>query len=69
MSFDWSDYLELAKLLGHDPGGLKFEEAALRSAISRATGHSASREFLRNRGVTAIKREDRDVINHQGSHE
>ncbi len=36
MSFDWSQYFNLAKELGGEPGIPATEEARLRSAISRA---------------------------------
>ncbi len=52
MSFDWADYLALAKALTSNPGIPGPEEAALRSAISRAyfAAHCAVRNFAHQKG-------------------
>jgi uncharacterized protein (UPF0332 family) len=52
MSFDWSNYLSLAQMLVNQPNEAGMEEAALRSAMSRAyyAAFCAARNFLHDRG-------------------
>ncbi|MFH0812211.1 MAG: hypothetical protein V2A69_05165 [Pseudomonadota bacterium] len=50
MSFDWSEYLNLANELGGKPGDPVNREARLRSAVSRAyyAAHCIVRNYLRD---------------------
>lgn len=50
MSFDWSEYLSLAKELGGKTGDAISREARLRSSISRAyyAAHCVTRNYLRD---------------------
>lgn len=50
MSFDWSEYLNLANELGGKPGDPVSHEARSRSAVSRAyyAAHCIGRNYLRD---------------------
>lgn len=56
MSFDWSDYLELANELAPRPINVATQEAKLRCAISRAyyANYCKARNHLRDRGGQVI---------------
>jgi len=52
MTFDWSEYLKLARELAGENGSSANEEARLRSSISRAyfAAYCVARNFLDNKG-------------------
>ncbi len=69
MSFDWFDYLKLARTLAKDATSSDFAEASLRSAISRAyySAYCASRNFASQRSeikLTGGVNDHRVVQNH-----
>jgi uncharacterized protein (UPF0332 family) len=64
MSFEWADYLELAKSLYSSPSTSGGDEAALRTATSRAyyAAYHLALEFARNEKYTPYHTGD----DHQG---
>jgi hypothetical protein len=56
MSFDWSEFLDLAKQLAPLPVSHSVAEANLRSAISRAyyANHCKARNYLRDKGKVKL---------------
>lgn len=62
MSFDWSDFLKLAESLARAEIASSLEEAALRSAISRAyyAAYCASRNHARDLGGITLTGQARD---------
>ena len=62
MSFDWSDFLKLAESLARAERASSLEEAALRSAVSRAyyAAFCASRNHARDLGEIILTRGPRD---------
>jgi uncharacterized protein (UPF0332 family) len=62
MSFDWSDFLKLAESLARAERASSLEEAALRSAVSRAyyAAFCLSRNYARDRGRIALTGQARD---------
>ena len=69
MSFDWADYLQLAEALARNPALPGPEEAALRSAISRAyyATYCSARDLAAGRGELTLTRLSSDharVIDH-----
>jgi uncharacterized protein (UPF0332 family) len=62
MSFDWSDFLKLAESLARAERASSLEEAALRSAVSRAyyAAYCASRNHARDLGEIILTRGSKD---------
>ena len=67
MSFEWADYLKLAAALAEEPDSLGPEEAALRSAASRAyyAAFCASRNFAAT-ARSSRRPEDRPITRWYG---
>jgi len=62
MSFDWGDFLEIARRLAADPTSVGPEEAALQTAISRAyyAAFHHARRFAQGRGDVRLTERGED---------
>lgn len=71
MRFDWQQYLQLAKSLRVEGSVTPYDEAKLRSAISRAyyAAHCSAADFMHRRGWQFPRRNRRPRGDTRGSHE